>query len=48
MLNNDQIQAAVDRLVMAAHSPSQVILFGSYARGDADDLVQMWCISQHF
>lgn len=37
MLSNDQIQAAVDRLVMAAHAPSQVILFGSYARGDADE-----------
>jgi len=37
MLSNDQIQAAVDRLVKAAHAPSQVILFGSYARGEADE-----------
>jgi predicted nucleotidyltransferase len=31
----ETIQAAVERIVAAAH-PSKVILFGSYARGDAD------------
>lgn len=31
----EAIQAAVERIVTTAH-PSKVILFGSYARGDAD------------
>ena len=31
----ETIQAAVERIVAVAH-PSKVILFGSYARGDAD------------
>ncbi|MBI5658614.1 MAG: nucleotidyltransferase domain-containing protein [Nitrosomonadales bacterium] len=31
----ETIQAAVERIVAAAH-PSKIILFGSYARGDAD------------
>ena len=31
----ETIQAAVERIVAAVH-PSKVILFGSYARGDAD------------
>lgn len=36
MLNPDEIQAVVRRIVAASH-PSRVILFGSYARGDADE-----------
>ena len=32
----DRLRTAVDRLVAAAR-PKQIILFGSYARGDADD-----------
>ena len=32
----DRLRAAVERLVAAAQ-PKQIILFGSYARGDADD-----------
>jgi predicted nucleotidyltransferase len=32
----DRLNAAVERLVAAAH-PKQIILFGSHARGDADD-----------
>lgn len=36
MITNLQIQQAVDRLVAAA-MPSKVILFGSYARGDATE-----------
>lgn len=31
----ETIQAAVERIVGAAH-PNKIILFGSYARGDAD------------
>ncbi len=31
----ETIRAAVERIVVATH-PSKVILFGSYARGDAD------------
>lgn len=34
MISEQTIKQAVDRLVMAAN-PSKVILFGSYARGDA-------------
>jgi predicted nucleotidyltransferase len=36
MITGEQIQQAVDRLVAVAN-PSKVILFGSYARGDATD-----------
>jgi len=36
MITNLQIQQAVDRLVASAQ-PSKVILFGSYARGDANE-----------
>lgn len=36
MISESTIQQAVDRLVAAAN-PSKVILFGSYARGDATD-----------
>lgn len=36
MLAEPIIQEAVKRIVAAAH-PSQIILFGSYARGDADE-----------
>ncbi len=32
----EKMQAAVERLVAAAH-PTRIILFGSRARGDADD-----------
>ena len=35
MLKPDVIQEAVRRVVAAAQSPSRVILFGSYARGEA-------------
>ena len=37
MFDDKTIQSAVDRLVAAVTSPSQVILFGSYARGTADE-----------
>ncbi|MBA3493520.1 MAG: nucleotidyltransferase domain-containing protein [Gammaproteobacteria bacterium] len=37
MLDDKTIQSAVARLVAAATSLSQVILFGSYARGTADE-----------
>jgi len=37
MLNSAIIQDAVRRVVAAAQSPSRVILFGSYARGEARD-----------
>ena len=36
MISEDTIQRAVERLVSAAN-PSKVILFGSYARGDATE-----------
>ncbi len=36
MISSEQIQQAVARLVAAAN-PSKVILFGSYARGDATE-----------
>ena len=35
LLESEVIQSAVDRIVAAAR-PSKIILFGSYARGDAD------------
>jgi predicted nucleotidyltransferase len=31
------IHAAAQRIAAAAHAPLKMILFGSYARGDADD-----------
>lgn len=37
MLNQHSIHEAVRRAVAAAHAPSRVIVFGSYARGDADE-----------
>ncbi len=37
MLNERDIEEAVRRAVAAAHAPSRVIVFGSYARGDADE-----------
>lgn len=37
MLNQETIDSMVKRAVAAAHAPSRVYLFGSYARGDADD-----------
>ena len=37
MLDADAIQSAVKRMVAAASGPSRVILFGSYARGTADE-----------
>lgn len=37
MLELKTIQDAVGRAVAAAQAPSRVILFGSYARGDADE-----------
>lgn len=36
MISEDNIQQAVKRLVEAA-KPCKVIMFGSYARGDADE-----------
>lgn len=35
MLNQSIIQKAAQRLTAVAHSPLKVIVFGSYARGDA-------------
>ncbi len=37
MLDTEAIQTAVNRMVAAATSPIRVILFGSYARGTADE-----------
>ena len=37
MLSIDTIHRAAERLAAAAHAPIKVILFGSYARGDADE-----------
>jgi predicted nucleotidyltransferase len=37
MLDPETIQIAVNRMVAAATSPARVILFGSYARGTADE-----------
>ncbi len=36
MLTQEAINSAAQRIAAAAHSPLKVILFGSYARGDAD------------
>lgn len=37
MLSEERIRQTVRNLVAAAHEPLQVILFGSYARGEATD-----------
>ncbi len=37
MIDMAIIQAAAQRLAAAASSPSRIILFGSYARGTADE-----------
>ncbi|OHC65668.1 MAG: DNA polymerase subunit beta [Rhodocyclales bacterium RIFCSPLOWO2_02_FULL_63_24] len=37
MLSQQAIEEVVRRTVAAAHAPSRVIVFGSYARGDADE-----------
>lgn len=37
MLDEATIRSAVQRLANAAGSPSKIILFGSYARGTADE-----------
>ena len=37
MIDMETIRAAAARLVAAATSPARVILFGSYARGTADE-----------
>lgn len=37
MLSDQDIAKAVGKLVAAAHEPLQVILFGSYARGQATE-----------
>lgn len=36
MLHSEALQSAVERIVAGTH-PSRIILFGSYARGDADE-----------
>lgn len=37
MLNEASIRAAVASIVSAAHAPQKVVLFGSYARAEADE-----------
>ena len=37
MLDAQTIQSAARRVAAAASSPARVIVFGSYARGDADE-----------
>lgn len=37
MLAEETIKQAVLRIAAAAHAPLKIILFGSYARGDADE-----------
>jgi predicted nucleotidyltransferase len=37
MLNSEHIAEATRRLVARAGHPAKIILFGSYARGEADD-----------
>ncbi len=37
MIDMDTIKAAAGRLAAAASSPSRIILFGSYGRGQADE-----------
>jgi len=36
MLTTEAIQQAADQIAAAAYSPVKIILFGSYARGQAD------------
>nr|VFJ91625.1 MAG: Nucleotidyltransferase domain-containing protein [Candidatus Kentron sp. LFY] len=37
MLNSDTIRTIVERIVHAAYAPRKVILFGSYASGNANE-----------
>lgn len=37
MLDSDQLARAAERLATAATRPATIIVFGSYARGDASD-----------
>lgn len=37
MLTEQALRQAIDRLVAAAREPTKVILFGSYARGEANE-----------
>lgn len=37
MLDDEAIRKAAERLARAASQPARVILFGSYARGNADE-----------
>jgi len=37
MLNSQTIAATAERIAAAASHPARVIVFGSYARGDAND-----------
>lgn len=37
MLSQESIHEAVRHAVASAYAPSRVIVFGSYARGDADE-----------
>ena len=37
MLTLETIESVTRRLIAVAHRPARVILFGSYARGDADE-----------
>lgn len=37
MLSSESIRNTVDRLAAVAHAPRKIIVFGSYARGDASD-----------
>jgi predicted nucleotidyltransferase len=37
MLTEQVLRQAIDRVVAAAREPTRVILFGSYARGEADE-----------
>lgn len=37
MLTTQALRQAIDRLVAAAREPKRVILFGSYARGEANE-----------
>ncbi len=37
MLSESDIRLAVERLVAVARAPSKAIVFGSYARGEADE-----------
>lgn len=37
MVKQETIEFAAQRIAAAAHAPLKIILFGSYARGDADE-----------